>query len=380
VFGGFLAGAAVLESGLYRAALACAMAPAAGDSKLFDIVKVADGVFLAVARWQTVLNCNAAIFVNANDVLVVDSHSKPSAAAALANQIRKDITHKPVRYVVNTHFHDDHVRGNSAYKAQGAKVDFIAAGGTRKSMEAATLGRLKANLDSIPQQLDRIRLLVNRAVSAQEKAYWTEQARQFEAFQAEMRNFSLELPTITFEQSHLIRDRDHDLSIEFHGPAHTAADVVVFCPQKRAIATGDMIHDGLPYMPDAYPRFWHKTIDSVARLEFNRILPGHGPVHTTREFMTCLRNYLEELVTRVEEGKQVGKTSQDLQDSLTISTMKSLQAKGYGKHLEARLDEVRTHWGDTYLGSSSEFSLKANTRIVYEHLDRGMGTAPESSS
>ncbi len=134
-------------------------------------------------------------------------------------------------------------------------------------------------------------------------------------------------------------------------------------------------------MPDAYPRFWPKTIDSVARLDFNRILPGHGPVHTTRKFMTCLRNYLEELVARVEEGKKAGKTVQELQESMKMDTMKSLQAEGYGKYLQANRDDIFAHWGNTYLGPPPVFqsSLNANTRITYRNLDRGVGTVPEST-
>jgi glyoxylase-like metal-dependent hydrolase (beta-lactamase superfamily II) len=101
-----LAGASVLEMGFFRAAVARAQAPAAGG-RLFDIQKVADGVYCALAHRQAITNCNAAIFVNSQDVLVVDAHSKPSAAAALITQIREEITTKPVRYLVNTHFHWD---------------------------------------------------------------------------------------------------------------------------------------------------------------------------------------------------------------------------------------------------------------------------------
>lgn len=64
------------------------------------------------AHAQAEINCNAAIFVNSADVLVVDAHSKPSAAASLIVQIVKEITSKPVRYVVNSHFHGDHTQGS----------------------------------------------------------------------------------------------------------------------------------------------------------------------------------------------------------------------------------------------------------------------------
>src|SRR5262245_48022592 len=81
---------------------------------LFDIKPLADGVYAAIAKPTFILNCNAAIIVLDDGVMVVDTHSKPSAARGLMEQIKK-ITDKPVRYVVNTHFHWDHSQGNSAY-------------------------------------------------------------------------------------------------------------------------------------------------------------------------------------------------------------------------------------------------------------------------
>src|SRR5689334_10191220 len=81
---------------------------------LFDIKRVADGVYAAIAKPAYKVNCNAAIILFDDAVLVVDTHSKPSAARALIEQIKK-LTDKPVRYVVNTHFHWDHYQGNQAY-------------------------------------------------------------------------------------------------------------------------------------------------------------------------------------------------------------------------------------------------------------------------
>ena len=87
-FGGALAGASIIEEAFLRATWARAQAPGA-NANLFKIEKVADGVYAALARPQVLTNCNAAIFVNSQDVLVVDAHSKPSAAAALIARSRR---------------------------------------------------------------------------------------------------------------------------------------------------------------------------------------------------------------------------------------------------------------------------------------------------
>ena len=71
-----------------------------------------------------------------------------------------------------------------------------------------------------------------------------------------MQNFAPVLPTVTFGKTYVIKDKAHDLHVEFHGRAHTAGDVVVFCPQKRVVATGDMVLGALPFLADSYPNEW----------------------------------------------------------------------------------------------------------------------------
>jgi glyoxylase-like metal-dependent hydrolase (beta-lactamase superfamily II) len=72
--------------------------------------------------------------------------------------------------------------------------------------------------------------------------------------------------------------------------AHTAGDVAVFSPQKRVVASGDVIIGFLPNIADGYPRPWPATINSVGQLAFDHIVPGHGPVHHDRARMTQMRN------------------------------------------------------------------------------------------
>jgi cyclase len=278
LMGGALAGASILELAHHRAAWARAAAPNS-DSNLFDIQKVANGIYFAHARPQAMINCNAAIFVRSKDVVVVDAHSKPSAAASLIGQIKREITAKPVRYVINTHFHWDHTQGNHAYRLTGEKVDFIASAATKELMENLAVARMKASVGAVPQQIDTLRSQAARSRSAAEMAFCADQIRQLEAYQAELRDYTLELPTITFDKSYLLQDPAHDLHIEFHGHAHTAGDVVVYCPQERAIATGDVIHGFLPFIADGFPRIWpgHDRLYRPRRLQLHHARPCRAP-------------------------------------------------------------------------------------------------------
>jgi len=365
-FGSALAGASIIEEAFLRATWARAQAPGA-STNLFTIEKVADGVYAALARPQVLTNCNAAIFVNSQDVLVVDAHSKPSAAAALIAQIKKDVTTKPVRYLVNSHFHWDHTQGDAAYKASGAEVDIIASEATKQLMTQLSRNRLKESLDSVPIQIDDLQARLAKATSAADKDRYTDLIRQLKAYQNEMKSYTLELPTITFAKSHVIKDAAGDLHIEFHGRAHTAGDIAVFSPQKRVVASGDVIIGFLPNIADGYPRPWPATINSVGQLAFDHIIPGHGPVHHDRGRMMQMRNYIEELTGRVEEGKNAGKPLAELQKTLTMASIKTLQADGYGKYVADNLNNFTVYLGHRTL---VEDRLAANIEAIYKNLDR----------
>jgi cyclase len=343
-----LPGVSILEVAARRAAWAQAAAP---DSTfdLFDIQKVADGVYFAFALPQAVGNCNAAIFVNSADVLVVDAHSKPSAASALIAQIKKQVTPKPVRYLVDTHFHWDHAQGNAGYRdAFGKDLKIISSAETKKLEAQFLQARLRESLDPhghpfssqphIPVLLDAARQQLSAAVSAEEKARLAERIRQLEAFRQEMRNFTPVLPTVTFGKAYVIHDKDHDLHVEFHGRAHTAGDVVVYCPQKRVVATGDMVLGTLPFLGDSYPEEWPRTIDAVARLDFDRVCGGHGTVGEGKQRMLSQRNYIAELAERVKNGKSSGQSLAEIQNSITVASIKAFVADGYGTLMTAGRD------------------------------------------
>jgi glyoxylase-like metal-dependent hydrolase (beta-lactamase superfamily II) len=347
---GPVAGASILDQARRRAAWAQTLAPNA-PSDLFEIQNVADGVFFAFARPQAVTNCNAAIFVNSADVLVVDAHSKPSAAAGLIAQIKRQITTKPVRYLVDTHFHWDHSQGNAGYRdAYGKDLKIIASEATKRLQAQFSESRLRETLDPnghpfssqphIPVLLDAARKQLSTAATAEEKMRLAERVRQLDAFQREMQNFKPVPPTVALTKTYVIKDKAHDLEVQFHGRAHTAGDVIVFCPQKRVVATGDMVLGGLPFLGDCYPKEWPATIDSVAKLDFDHVAGGHGALQKGRQRMIGQRNYIAELAERVEAGRKAGKSLSEIQQSMPIASIKALRADGYGDMVLANRDDA----------------------------------------
>ncbi|HEY1242736.1 MAG TPA: MBL fold metallo-hydrolase [Bryobacteraceae bacterium] len=365
-FGGILAGATVLEMAFFRANWARAQARTAG-SELFTIEKVADGVYAALAKPQIMTNCNAVIFVLSRDVLVVDAHSKPSAAAALLAQIKKEVTEKPVRYLVNSHFHWDHSQGDAAYKAANSKIEIIASDTTKQLMSQIGRDRLKESLDSVPGMMETLKSRLAKARTPQEREWANDQSRQLQAYQEEMKSYPLELPTVTFAKTHVIPDSAGDLHIEFHGRAHTAGDVQVFSPSKKAVASGDTVIGFLPNLNDGYPRPWPKTIDSVAELKFDHLVGGHGPVQQGRGRLSQFRNYIEDLTGRVERAKKAGVPLPELQKTITAGSLATLKDGAFGGYVAENLMKYAVYIGPR---TALEDRLSANVTAIYNNLDR----------
>src|SRR5881296_1100907 len=168
---------------------------------LFDIKPVADGIYAAIAKPAYKVNCNAVIILLDDGVLVVDTHSKPSAARALIEQIKK-LTPKPVKYVVNTHFHWDHYQGNEAYPSSWpAGVEIISSEATRANIQRLGIPRIKNEIVSMPQEIARLKSDLEKASNAEQKTAIQENLRQAEAYFAELKLIEVTLPTMTFDHS-----------------------------------------------------------------------------------------------------------------------------------------------------------------------------------
>jgi glyoxylase-like metal-dependent hydrolase (beta-lactamase superfamily II) len=326
-FGGVLPGAGILDQAVFRAAMARAQSRTAAAT-LFDLERVAPGTYLALARPAAILNCNAVIYVCREGVMVVDTHSKPSAAAALVAQIRREVTSKPVRWVVNTHFHYDHAQGTAAYLETPPRPDVVASKTTRALLAEHGISRVEAAIESARRNAESARKRAVDATGSVERDYWGRLAGELGAFVEEMRAWEPVLPNVTFDDDLVIRDADRTLRLVFRGRAHTASDVCVLCERTRTIATGDLVAGFVPGMGDGYPLEWPSTLRRLAELEFRSILPGHGPVQRDRTQLGQLRGYIEELNEAVDRARRAGLTLEETQARVTPASLRSLDRGG----------------------------------------------------
>jgi cyclase len=296
-----------MKRSLYLAALLFVSAVCTSAAEeLFDIKPIADGVYAAIAKPAYKLNCNAAIILFDDSVLVVDTHSKPSAARALIEQIKK-LTDKPVRYVVNTHFHWDHYQGNQAYPSSWpVGVEIISSEATRLNIEQRGIPRVKHEITTMPQEIEKLKTDLAAANEPKQKDELRRNLSQAEDYFAELKSMQVTLPTLTFDHSLILRRKSRTVEMFWLGNAHTNGDVFVYLPKEKILVTGDALHGWTPFMGDSYPYDWITTLDNAEKLDFDQVLGGHGDVMHGREKFELWKQYFRDLLAETGQAYASG--------------------------------------------------------------------------
>ncbi len=274
----------------------CAAAPVAGAGPYFELHDLGHGVWAAIAVPDSGAGSNAGFVVGPDAVLVVDTFQDPAAASALLDAIR-ETTELPVRYVVNTHYHLDHVSGNAVLAQAGAVV------------------------------------LAQRNVRDWER---TENLKFFGASPTagqRQRVASLALPSVTYDDGITIYLGDRPVVVQVR-PGHTGGDSIVVVPDAQVVFTGDFFwNHSLPNLIDANTRDQIATnemfLDDHADATF---VPGHGELGKASD-VRAFRDYLVELRQLVGQAAEDGKSGAALVESVM-------------PELERRFGEL--HWFDYF--------------------------------
>jgi cyclase len=288
--------------------------PARGDAR-FEITKVADGIHAAVAAPAYKVNCNTAIIESDDGVIIVDTHSKPSAARVIVERVR-ELTPKPVRYVINTHFHWDHWHGNEVYPAAYPGAEIVTNRITREAMLTKGLKRIQDHVRQVPGEVAKLEATVAGTATPAQRAKLEADLRLAGAYLAEVRALQPTLPTIVFEDTMRLYRRDREIQLLHLGRAHTEGDVFVYLPKEKVVITGDAVIGWTPFMGDGYPEEWVGTLDRLAQLDFTHIIMGHGEV-AGRDWLRFFRGYVHDLVEAVRGQAAAGATVEETKQRVT---------------------------------------------------------------
>ncbi len=245
------------------------------DKKQVTFSRLSDNAYAYTAEGDP----NTGIIVGDDAVLVLDTQATPVMAQDVIRRIR-EVTDKPIRYVLLTHYHAVRVLGASAYGAQHiiASEDtrdlIVERGEQDKASEIGRFPRLFRNVESVPAGLT-----------------W---------------------PTMTFTGKMTLWLGSLEVQLLQLGRGHTKGDTVAWLPQQKILFSGDLVEfDATPYAGDAYFTDWPQTLDNIAALKPAQLVPGRGAALTTPEAVAAglqgTRSFIADVRDSVEAGVKAGK-------------------------------------------------------------------------
>jgi glyoxylase-like metal-dependent hydrolase (beta-lactamase superfamily II) len=245
------------------------------EEKKISWDKLSDNAYAYTAEGDP----NTGIGIGDDACMIIDATATPVAAQGVIKKIR-EITDKPIKYVVLTHYHAVRVLGASGYKSEG--------------------------LQQIITSQDTHDLIVERGQQDMD----SEIGRFPRLFQAVESVPGLTWPTLTFQGEMTLWLGKLEVRIKQFGRAHTKGDTAVYLPSQNICFSGDLVEaDAACYTGDAYLADWPHTLDKLAAMKFDKVVPGRGPtlmtpaavakgIAYTRDFTSTLYKSAQEAVAQ----------------------------------------------------------------------------------
>ncbi len=255
------------------------------SSRHYTLETLTDGVYAAIAKDGGAAISNAGLVDLGDSTLVIDTFLTPTAAEDLRIDAQR-LTGRDVRWVVDTHYHNDHIWGNQAFVPE---AQIISTFQTRALIETA--GK---------EEYDDYRAVTDdklKAALAQQAAAKTDAERAasemwvgfFSGLSRDFPRLRVTLPTMLFESHMLLRGSKRRAELIAFSAAHTASDAIVYLPDDGIVFMSDLLFAGYhPYLGDGNPDGWlealRSVLDGTAGIhEASHYVPGHGLVATAAD-------------------------------------------------------------------------------------------------
>ena len=333
----------------------CVTAQAAEQTQLppvfttYDTVKLADGIyaFIAPEASTAFVSGNSVLIVGTDGALVVDSGHVPSLTKRMIADITR-LTDKPVRFLVNTHWHPDHVSGNSLYRDQWPGVAIVSTAATQFELTRPDslyddLTEMNKYMPALEKALASGKRADGQPLSDGERSYYSAILTEATFMQAELKQTPKAPPTVTFDRQMTVDLGGRKVEISFLGRGNTGGDAVIYVPDAEVLMTGDLLVAPYPFAIGSFIDEWIVTMKALAAIDATTIVPGHGVVEHDKQYMLLVTLALESLSQQAHAAVKQGITQEQFKQSVDMAKFRSQMAGN---------DEVRGRNFDEYFVST----------------------------
>ena len=293
----------------------------------FEVQKIADGVFAVIRQEPPSLwfNPNTVFIIGKRDVTVVDANISSRYTREVLAALRK-ITEKPVKRVINTHWHEDHIIGNRVYRDAFPDVQFIGHKSTLTDLATVGAANRKGTLENgagfvklLRERIEKGENLAGQKLTEEEKSGYASDIRLVESYLAEAPDFQIIMPNVLVENRLELNDGKRKIEILHLGRAHTAADLAVRLPKENIVFSGDLLVYPVPLVGStAYPLEYSATLENLLKLNAKIIVPGHGAVMRDDSYLKLMIRLLSSIKEQSETAFVKGETLEQFREKINL--------------------------------------------------------------
>jgi cyclase len=311
----------------YCVIVVLSLASLAQSANSYEKVKVADGVyaFIAPEGKTGFVSSNQTAIIGDDGLLIFDTGQIPSLSEKIISEL-KQITPLPVKYIVISHWHYDHVVGAATYLKAFPNAVIISSDATRDQIIAKanefgpqnTLKVLPEYLKSLQDLLATGKQPDGTPLTPEQKEYLQLTIEDIKASTPHIEAAKIVDPTLTMDKSLRIHLGKRVVEVKFLGRGNTEGDTIAYVPDAKVLLTGDLVVAPTPYGILSFYDEWIGTLDKLQQFDTKTIIPGHGKIQSDWSYVRMEQDLLRATIDRVNGAVKRGLTLEQTQTEVTL--------------------------------------------------------------
>jgi glyoxylase-like metal-dependent hydrolase (beta-lactamase superfamily II) len=315
----------------------------------YDTVEIAPNIYGFFEKQLTpIVSGNIIAVIGRDAVLVFDTGHRPTITRRIIGDLRK-LTPKPVRYVVVSHWHDDHFAGNAEFARAYPDVQIIAHEFTAKLLESRKESfrgeACRKDIDDSSKPLREMLATGKRAdgtpISDSTRRRLERFAESIDAQRPECEVMDYKGVDRTIDSSLTLDLGNRRVELRFLGRGNTAGDVVAYVPDAKTLLAGDLVVFPFPFATQSYITEWAAVLRQIERMDVTRLVPGHGPVMNDMRYVRDVAEALESISRQARAAYTPGMTADQLREKIDLSELSQ-----------------RFSHGDAFIKANFDFMMK----------------------
>lgn len=268
---------------------------------------------------------NSVFVIGEKGVVVFDGGGVGVMADKLISKI-KSLTQLPVTHVVISHWHGDHNFGIYRFLEQYPNVEFVTHQFTDLALHSEKMNYLhnypnylETTIPRIEKQLAETKWNKNDIADQYRKAEYQRILVYKDLVATEYKKAKLPKATLIFDKKLVIKLGNREIHLLHIGHGNTEGDIIMWLPREKIVATGDLVVLPTPYAFNVPPKAWAETLKILNELEYKTLVPGHGEVQRTTEYVDLLIEVATYVVTQRDKLLALGTSEKEIIKQIDLS-------------------------------------------------------------